>query len=71
MIQHKNDRMDKTRKTNFILIGLKLEGKTTNENNLSGRDCGNLWQKFKTDKIFDLIPNKLSKEIYAVYYPDL
>ena len=60
--------MEKNQKTNFKLVGLKLQGKTTNENNQSSKDCGNLWQKFEKDKIFDLIPNKLSNEIYAVYF---
>lgn len=31
-------------------------------------DCGNLWQKFEIEKIFELIPNKLRNEIYAAYY---
>lgn len=52
----------------FKLIGLKLGHKTTNQNNQSSSDCGNLWQKFEKDKIFELIPNKLSNEIYAVYF---
>lgn len=56
------------KKEGFRLIGLKLENKTTNENNQSSVDCGNLWQKFETDKIFDLISGKLSSEIYAVYF---
>ncbi|MAU15796.1 MAG: AraC family transcriptional regulator [Muricauda sp.] len=60
--------MERTRKTHFKLVGLKLQGKTTNENNRSNKDCGNLWQKFERDKIFELIPNKLSNEIYAVYF---
>lgn len=60
--------MEKIKKTNFKLVGLKLDDKTTNENNQSNKDCGNLWQKFEKDKIFNLIPNKLSNEIYAVYF---
>jgi len=56
------------KKSDFKLVGLKLNGKTTNQNNQSGKDCGNLWQKFETNKIFDLIPEKLSNEIYAVYF---
>lgn len=60
--------MEKTEKNNFSLIGLQLDGKTTNENNQSSKDCGSLWQKFEKDSIFDLIPNKLSNEIYAVYF---
>lgn len=58
----------KEKKDGFKLVGLKLKGKTTNQNNQSSKDCGNLWQKFETDKIFDLIPEKLSNEIYAVYF---
>lgn len=56
------------RKGHFKLVGLQLNGKTTNQNNLSSKDCGDLWQKFETDKIFDLIPEKLSNEIFAVYF---
>lgn len=52
----------------FKLIGIKLDGKTTNKDSQSSKDCGGLWQKFKSDNIFDRIPEKLSDEIYAVYY---
>lgn len=60
--------MTDCKKDDFKLIGLKLGHKTTNQNNQSSSDCGNLWQKFEKDKIFELIPNKLSNEIYAVYF---
>jgi len=53
---------------NFKLIGLKLKGKTKNENGQSGIDCGELWQHFEENKIAKLIPNKISEAIYAVYY---
>lgn len=52
----------------FKHIGLKLEGKTKNENGQSGKDCGELWQKFETEKIAEQVPNKLSDAVYAVYY---
>lgn len=55
-------------KNNFKLVGLKLNHKTTNKNNQSNKDCGNLWQKFEREKIADLIPGKLSNEVYAVYF---
>jgi len=29
------------KKGDFKLVGLKLNGKTTNQNNQSGKDCGN------------------------------
>ncbi|SHJ66663.1 GyrI-like domain-containing protein [Pseudozobellia thermophila] len=60
--------MEKIRKPGFMLVGLQLKDKTTNKDNRSSVDCGNLWQQFENDKIFDLVPNKLSDEIYAVYY---
>ena len=60
--------MEKTKKNKFRLVGINLENKTTNENNQSSTDCGNLWQKFEREKIFELIPNKLTNEIYAVYF---
>ncbi|HZW63906.1 MAG TPA: GyrI-like domain-containing protein [Flavobacteriaceae bacterium] len=52
----------------FRLIGLKLPNKTSNENNRSSTDCGHLWQQFETEKIINRIPDKLSDEIYAVYF---
>lgn len=54
--------------SDFKLIGLKLKDKTTNIDNQSSKDCGDLWQKFESKKIFDQIPDKLSNEIYAVYF---
>ena len=58
----------KEKKTGFKLAGIKLSSKTTNQNKQSSKDCGELWQKFETDKIFDVIPEKLSNEVYAVYF---
>jgi len=52
----------------FKLIGLKLNRKTKNENGQSGKDCGELWQKFEENRIAELIPNKISNAVYAVYY---
>ena len=60
--------MDKIKKNEFKLIGLKLDKQTTNQNGQSGFDCGNLWQKFEKEKFVEKIQNKLSEEIYAVYY---
>jgi len=60
--------MDKIKLPQFKLIGLKLEHKTTNEGGQSGIDCGNHWAKFEKEKLVQKIPNKLSDEIYAVYF---
>lgn len=52
----------------FKLLGLKLRDKTKNENGQSGKDCGELWQKFEIEKIAEKIPNKISDALYAVYF---
>jgi len=52
----------------FRLIGLAFHGKTTNKNNQSEKDCGDLWQKFEQEKIAARIPGKLSETVYAVYF---
>ncbi|MFN6943309.1 MAG: GyrI-like domain-containing protein [Cytophagaceae bacterium] len=56
------------RRGEFKIVGLKLNSKTTNQNDQSNKDCGDLWQKFESDKIFDRITDKSSNEIYAVYF---
>ncbi|MGN6531056.1 MAG: GyrI-like domain-containing protein [Ginsengibacter sp.] len=60
--------MNKTKKSEFKLIGLKLGHKTTNEGGRSSVDCGNLWQKFETENFAGRIPDKAGNEIYAVYF---
>ncbi|MGN6249551.1 MAG: GyrI-like domain-containing protein [Ginsengibacter sp.] len=52
----------------FKLTGISLSGKTSNENGQSGIDCGNLWQEFEKGDYQNKIPNKLSDDIFAVYY---
>lgn len=56
------------KKDEFKLIGLKLNKKTINENGQSSIDCGNLWQMFENENYAERILDKLSSEIYAVYY---
>lgn len=50
------------------LIGIALPHKTTNLNGQSNKDCGALWQKFESEKIFEKIPGKLDNEVIAVYH---
>ena len=50
------------------LVGLALKAKTTNINEQSSIDCGNLWQEFEKGKYAEIIPNKLTDEILAVYH---
>ena len=49
----------------FKIIGISTE--TTNENGQSIKDVEEIWGKFWNENISDKIPNKESKEIYAVY----
>jgi predicted transcriptional regulator YdeE len=60
--------MEKVKLNAFILVGLKLDHKTTNEGGQSNIDCGKLWQKFEKENFVQRIPNKLSDEIYSVYF---
>jgi predicted transcriptional regulator YdeE len=60
--------MNRINISEFKLIGLQLDKKTSNEGGQSGIDCGNLWQKFEKENFAELIPNKLGDEIYAVYF---
>lgn len=60
--------MNKIAIQEFKLIGLGLKTKTSNENGKSAIDCGTLWQQFETGKYADKIQEKLSAEIFAVYY---
>ncbi len=50
------------------LIGISLEQKTTNQNNQSTRDIGELWQKFVDENVLYRVTDRLSNDIYAVYY---
>jgi predicted transcriptional regulator YdeE len=49
----------------FYIIGISV--RTTNQNNQSQKDIGELWGRFMNDKIADKIPNKESNDIYCMY----
>lgn len=49
----------------FKVIGIST--RTTNRDNQAQHDLGNLWGQFYAENIFDKIPNKVSKEIIAIY----
>jgi predicted transcriptional regulator YdeE len=50
------------------LVGLSLKPKTVNANGQSAIDCGNLWQEFEKKNYAASIRNKLSDEVFGVYY---
>lgn len=52
----------------IYLIGLALPFKTTNENNQSMKDCGELWARFEKEEVASKIPGKLNAEVIAVYH---
>ena len=60
--------MEHIEKQGIYLMGLALKKKTTNENGQSGIDCGNHWQEFERKNVPEQVNEKLSSEIYAVYY---
>ena len=60
--------MEKIKLPGFNLVGIKLDKKTTNSGGQSNIDCGSLWQKFEKENFSARISNKVSDEIYAVYF---
>lgn len=60
--------MSKVEIKEISLIGLSLKTKTTNTNGQSSIDCKNLWHEFEEGKYADIIPGKLSDEIFGVYH---
>ena len=49
----------------FKIIGISL--RTTNKNNQSQQDLGNLWTRFFSENITNKIPNKVSGNIITIY----
>lgn len=64
---NKDSTMTSINKTidDFKIIGIGVE--TSNENNQSMLDLGNLWQRFYSDNVAAQIPNKLSNDVYSIY----
>jgi predicted transcriptional regulator YdeE len=55
--------MSNQSKPAFNIIGISVR---TN-NNVGGKDIGNLWGKFMGEGIFEKIPNKTSYDVYGIY----
>ncbi len=49
----------------FQIIGIYV--RTTNENEQSRKDIGELWQKFSGTNMVEQIPNKENNDIYCIY----
>ena len=52
----------------IYLTGLALKEKTINAHGQSGIDCKNLWHEFDNGNYASAITDKLSDDIYGVYY---
>ena len=50
------------------LIGLALKQKTSNLNGQSHLDCTNLCHQFTDGKLAEIIPDKVSDDIFGVYF---
>jgi len=46
-------------------IGIAV--RTTNKNNQSQKDIGDLWGKFMSQNLVENIPNRVSSDIYCIY----
>ena len=60
--------MEKIKLPGFKLIGIKLDKKTTNSRWPVKYRLWKLWQKFEKENFASRISNKISDEIYAVYF---
>lgn len=49
----------------FKIIGLTV--RTTNENDQSSKDIGQLWEQFYANNVLVKIPNKINNEVYSIY----
>ncbi|PCI78289.1 AraC family transcriptional regulator [Candidatus Aerophobetes bacterium] len=47
------------------IVGLEI--RTTNENNQSAKDIGDLWTRFYQEGTHEKISNKVSQTVYAIY----
>ncbi len=61
----KNTIMQTTKIESFQIIGISI--RTSNENNQTAQDIGQLWAKFMSEGILQKIPNKISEEILSIY----
>jgi predicted transcriptional regulator YdeE len=57
--------MQKLRIEPFKLIGISI--RTTNENGQAVKEIAELWNKFISENILSLIPNKIENTIYSMY----
>jgi predicted transcriptional regulator YdeE len=50
---------------NFYIVGISC--RTTNKGGQSGKDIGELWDRFYQEKIMESIPNKVEQGVYNIY----
>ncbi|MFC5048467.1 GyrI-like domain-containing protein [Aquimarina hainanensis] len=57
--------MKKVNMTSFYIIGVSV--RTTNEEMKAATDIPELWNRFMTQQLQEVIPNKVDETLYAVY----
>jgi len=57
--------MQKVKIEPFKIIGIKV--RTSNANDQSAQDIGQLWQRFQGEGILAQIPNKLEETVFSLY----
>jgi predicted transcriptional regulator YdeE len=60
-----SDMDDKVQISSFKIVGISV--RTTNQDGRSMADMGQLWNRFYSEDIISLIPNKVSDDIYSIY----
>lgn len=57
--------MSKQHTQSFYIVGIAI--RTTNENQQAAKDIPLLWERFRSEKISEKIPDKTDETIYCVY----
>ena len=60
--------MKEIERDEITIVGIKLNEKTSNIDNRSQLDIGNLWERFEKENITSQIPTKKNNDIVAVYF---
>ncbi|TWI96761.1 putative transcriptional regulator YdeE [Mucilaginibacter frigoritolerans] len=58
-------KIELTNLTGFYVTGIAV--RTTNQNNQSQKDIGDLWARFMADDVMSQINSRISDDIYSVY----
>lgn len=57
--------MKKVKIAPFMVIGISV--RTTNENGQAAHEIADLWGRFMSEKVMDVIPDKIDSTVYSIY----